>query len=76
MMVLTCLLQQPDVETMETAQTNQPPKQADGVDDVVEPMDTVSLPNQPLKQADGAGDDEITLAFDTLKACSSCRTCV
>ena len=48
--------------------TNQPPKQVDNPDDVVEPMDTVSWTNQPPKQIDGAGDDKMTLAFDTLTA--------
>ena len=60
------LLQEPDVEPMDTvSSTNQPPKQVDSPDDVV--MDTVSSTHQPPKQVDRAGDDEITLAFDTLQ---------
>ena len=45
---------------------NQPPKQADGVDDVVVPMDTVSSPNQPPKQADGV--DDVVVPMDTVSS--------
>ena len=66
------LLQEPDVEPMDTvSSTNQPPKQVDSPDDVVEPMDTVSSINQLPKQIEGAGDDKITLAFDTLTAAAA-----